>query len=487
MQVLRPGRRTHYAALLAMLALSSYTHLWNPAGFPDVFFDEGIYMRRAMTTLETGNPQEGYFYDHPYLGQVILAGAIKLAGFPATVERALEASYLVPRVLMGLLAVLDTFLIYKITEKRFGRKAAMISGVLFASMPMTWMFRRILLDGLLVPLMLSSLLLALHSKDSRHPGALVAASSCLLGLAVFTKVTAVTLIPVVAYVVASGRGPRALAGWLPPVLAIPMAWPGVALHLGHLEYWIRDVLWHAGRGTSQFWPITGTVFSIDPVMTSLGFAGFAFSALRRNLMLVLWFAPFLLFVNAVGFFQYFHYILIVPAMCVAAGFMLEGAVSRIRTAGARNAACAAIILGLGAYGGVTSGVIISGDLTSAQFSAMQYAIDTFDGADSTLLSSPVYSWVLSGVHGNDNVFLDYADILYGKPETRYLYMVVDPHLLLDQGRGEEIVLALEGTRPVRSFELDSFPDTESFPFQGYRVANEGRHVEIRTDKAGPWP
>ena len=94
MQLLQHNRKTHHVFLLIILVLSAYVHLWNPVGFPDINFDEGIYMRRAMNTLETGNPQESYFYDHPYFGQIILAGVLKIAGFPQSVEQSLELSYL---------------------------------------------------------------------------------------------------------------------------------------------------------------------------------------------------------------------------------------------------------------------------------------------------------------------------------------------------------------------------------------------------------
>ncbi|HEX2614825.1 MAG TPA: hypothetical protein VHL10_04980, partial [Nitrososphaera sp.] len=59
--------------ILIPLVLSAFTHLWNATGFPDLFYDEGIYMRRAMTVLEHQNPQENpYYYDHPLFGQIFL-------------------------------------------------------------------------------------------------------------------------------------------------------------------------------------------------------------------------------------------------------------------------------------------------------------------------------------------------------------------------------------------------------------------------------
>src|SRR5919198_5140114 len=71
-------------ALLVLIpvALSAFTHLWNPTGFPNLFYDEGVYMRRAMHVMEGLGPQEAYYYDHPYFGQVFLAGVLKAIGYP---------------------------------------------------------------------------------------------------------------------------------------------------------------------------------------------------------------------------------------------------------------------------------------------------------------------------------------------------------------------------------------------------------------------
>jgi len=68
--------------ILIPLLLATFIHLVNPIGFPDIFFDEGIYMRRAMNMLDTGNPQESYLYDHPYFGQIVLAGILQITNYP---------------------------------------------------------------------------------------------------------------------------------------------------------------------------------------------------------------------------------------------------------------------------------------------------------------------------------------------------------------------------------------------------------------------
>ena len=89
--MLRLAERWHLL-LIATLALSAFTHLWNPTGFPDVFYDEGIYMRRAMHVLEGLGPQERTFYDHPYFGQLFLASVFWLSGYPDSVNPVIQAA-----------------------------------------------------------------------------------------------------------------------------------------------------------------------------------------------------------------------------------------------------------------------------------------------------------------------------------------------------------------------------------------------------------
>src|ERR671910_777080 len=171
-------KRRSYASVLYVLIpliLSAFMHLWNPVGFPLVDQDEGHYMRRAMQVMEGLGPQDlGYVhpYDHPYFGQIFLASVLNVLGYPDVLQpkvgdiHSIEMLYFIPRVLMGVLAVIDTFLVYKIAETRYNRKVAFIAATLFAVMPFTWILRRAILDSIQLPLILLSILFALYTRNS---------------------------------------------------------------------------------------------------------------------------------------------------------------------------------------------------------------------------------------------------------------------------------------------------------------------------------
>lgn len=470
------------------LALSSYTHLWNPVGFPDIFFDEGIYMRRAMNVIETGNPQEGIFYDHPYFGQLILGGFLKIINFPQSTfspsyetEDSLEMLYLIPRVLMGILAVIDTFLIYKITEKKFGKKVAFIAAILFAVMPMSWFLRRILLDSIMLPFALSSILFALYSQDSQRKHLLIVLSGIFLGCAIFTKIPAFTLMPLIGYLIYNANKKIKYVGlWIVPVFLIPLIWPLHSMHLGEFDFWLKDVLWQAGRGTGGIGPIISYLFEMDVVLMSLGFAGIAYAVIRRELFVILWFVPMILFFATIGFLQYFHWIPLIPIMCIAIALIINTGIKKIQKNSLQNYGYVGCIVIIGVFGLTVSSIVINSDMSSSQFDALSFVIQNINQTDVTTVSGPVYSWILDDVYDRENVLVDYSVILFHPIETENILLISDPHFKLDFNRGSELEDLYVNTSLIKEFTGNvGNIDTSKFPNGNFNFAREGGLIEIK--------
>src|ERR687891_2064166 len=141
------GRSSPVLFIALPLILSAYTHLWNPIGFPVIWVVEGQYMQRAMQVLEGEGLHEprnifAHFYDHPFFGQLFLAGMLAAVDYPhihssdvSVSVGSIESLYLAPRLLMGVLAVIDTFLVYRIAEYRYNKTIAFIAAVLFVLIP----------------------------------------------------------------------------------------------------------------------------------------------------------------------------------------------------------------------------------------------------------------------------------------------------------------------------------------------------------------
>ena len=140
------------------LALVVFTHLWNPIGFPRIHPDEGYYIGRSIHVSEGLGPKEDADrYDHPYFGWLYLGSIFSVIDYPNSAnpkpgdENSIETAWLFPRVAIGILAVIDTFLIYKIAKRRYNRNVAFIGAILFAVMPYTWHLRMALIKLIQLP------------------------------------------------------------------------------------------------------------------------------------------------------------------------------------------------------------------------------------------------------------------------------------------------------------------------------------------------
>jgi len=444
-------------------------------------------MRRAMNVLQEGSPQEAYFFDHPYFGQIILAGYLGIVGYPDSLNvssetDSLKTLYTIPRIFMGLLAVLDTFLIYKITERKYNGNVALVASVLFAVMPFSWIFRRILLDSLLLPFLLSSILTALYAVNLSNKRSLIFVSGILLGLAIFTKIPAFVFIPLIAGLVFYSRKKFSDLGlWFLPVILIPMLWPAYAMHLGYFDLWVNDVFWQTGREGAGLSLISQFFFEIDPMLFVLGTGGLVFAVLKRNLFILLWSIPMILFLGLIGFTQYFHWIPMIPVFCIAAAILIVNLVNKFKEK-ITTKTILIIVVGFSIFGLASLAPLITSDVSSSQFKAMSFVLDNFESDNQiTILSSPVYSWVFDDVFKKDYVMMDYAMILFEDPPTKNILLIADPHFLVDISRDEQLEQVYSKSEIIETFDsrVSQF-DTTVYPYGSMRVNFEGNNIEIRT-------
>jgi Dolichyl-phosphate-mannose-protein mannosyltransferase len=433
-------RITHNKSLFLIvipLILSSFTHLWNPFGFPAIWPVEGQYMQRAMSLLEGFglhesddiNPHE---YDHPFFGQFFLAGLLAIIGYPdlynvsnpsSTIEidNTIEILYFIPRILMGLLAVVDTYLVYKIAEYRYNnnKTIAFIAAVLFAVMPITWILRKIFLESILLPFLLLSILFALYSnKDSIHLKSktanrnvfinkiknqgtifLVLLSGIFLGLAIFTKVPVFTMIPLVGYLIcictntnksSSNKNNnhlhnidfKKLGIWFIPVILIPLIWPIYSILVDEFDLWLKDTTWNIQReyifnnrpvGSSLLNSLN-YIFQIDPIIFLLGCAGIVFSYIKRDHFILLWITPFLVFLFLIDFVSFFHLIILLPAICIASARLIVDLSNKVKKIKFQRILPYAIVSIIGIFGLVSTAILITSNVNSTYFDVYAFVV-----------------------------------------------------------------------------------------------------------------
>jgi hypothetical protein len=488
------------------LALSAYTHLWNPAGFPNLFYDEGVYMRRAMHVMEGLGPQEAYYYDHPFFGQLFLGAILKLVGYPqllnpSSAVDSIRLLYEVPRILMGILAIIDTFLIYKISERLYNRNVALLASILFAVMPSTWFNRMILLDSILLPFLLLSILLAVYmtriktsKRGSRTYHILLVISGVCLGTAIFTKIPAFTMIPLVAFIIYrnSGRNIKALGIWFIPVILIPLIWPAQSIAAGAFSSWTNDVLWQINRENAGLPWIVFLLAIIDPFIFVVGLAGLAYAILRRDYFILLWSMPFILFLGLMGYTNFFYWIPMQPALYIGAAKLIIDMIrkfKKIRDAPLTIAVFASIIV----LGLASTTLLIVTDVSSAQLESAAYTVSYFEGNSNeikenlTVISNPVYSCIFQYVFDKNNVLSDYRDMLYSPVNTSKndILLIDDPRFKLDLGNeNSQLVQNLtSGTNTIATFKgnVTNF-DLGLYPYTSMIENYEGSDISIKANR-----
>ncbi|MDW0291561.1 MAG: hypothetical protein QN778_06580 [Nitrososphaeraceae archaeon] len=536
--------------ILIPLVLSFYTHLWNPTGFPSLHTDEGHYLRKAIST-ETGQglqPQDRY--RAPYFGQMFLAGIFSIINYPNQEvlgsSNPVEQLYLVPRVIMGILAVVDTFLLYRITEYRYGRNVAIIASVLFAVMPFTWLTRRIFLESIQLPFILTSILLILnlgrgrqevmhqdYKQDNQHnqthqnlqsqqqkqqhqgyvgqaqpeknkprnnhPGFEYAKftliiSGIFLGLAIFTKIPAFTIIPlgiIMIYVIT--RKKRYIVVWLIPVLLVPMMWPLHAMLSGDLDNWINGVRYQVSRDRPLINTLN-TFFEIDPVLFILGMGGLVYAAIKKDYFVLMWTIPVFVFLQVIGYVSSFHLILLLPPFCVAGANMIEKIGKNISNIRMKNMLPYIRIAVIGIFGICSITMLITLNINTAYYQALAFVLSNLPDSNTnssainpadkvTLIGNPQYFWIPEFVF---NKTFDAKNFYSKTPfKTDKYMMIVDSGLvkILNGDNTSRLNLAYNATHNLARFEQNFTGgiDLNKYPFTNLKLSPETRSIELRSN------
>jgi len=522
--------------ILIPLVLSAYTHLWNPTGFPSIHTDEGHYLRKAISTEIGQGLQPQDRYRAPYFGQIFLAGIFNIIGFPNVEtlgdKNPVEQLYLVPRVIMGILAVFDTFLLYRITEYRYGRNVAIIASILFAVMPFTWMIRRIFLETIQLPFMLTSILLILNLAKDRQNGQIQSTSlqkdggqqssqllereqkqvqkqqryqseytkltliisGIFLGLAIFTKIPAFTIIPlgvIMVYMVT--RKKRNVIIWLIPVLLVPMLWPIHATLSGDMNDWIDGVRYQISRDRPLINTIN-TFFEIDPVLFILGIGGLIYSAVKKDYFLLLWTIPIFVFLQAIGYVSSFHLIVLLPPFCIAGAAMIEKIGNNIANVRLKNMLPYIRIAVIGIFGICSITMLITLNMNSTYYQALAFVLSNLPDSNSnatslspankvTLIGNPQYFWIPEFVF---NKTFDAKNFYSKTPfKTDKYMMIIDSGFvrILNGDNSSRLNLAYNATHNLARFEqnITGTTDLDKYPFTNLRLSPETRFIELRSN------
>jgi hypothetical protein len=409
-----------------------------------------------------------------------------------------EQLYLVPRLIMGVLAVIDTFLLYRITEYRYGKNVALIASILFAVMPFTWMTRRIFLESIQLPFILTSILLilSLGRGQQQNTKFTLIISGIFLGLAIFTKIPAFTIIPlgiIMTYLLT--RKKKYVLLWLVPVILVPLMWPLHATLNGDFDSWITGVRYQVSRDRPLINTIN-TFFQIDPVLFVLGIGGLIYSAIRKDYFVLLWSIPVFLFLQVIGYVSSFHILLLLPPLCIAAGNMIEKIGKNISNITLRNSLPYLRIAVIGIFGICSITMLITLNTNSTYYQALAFVISNLPdsninlnsnsskpGDKVTLIGNPQYFWIPEFVF---NKTFDAKNYYSKTPfKTDKYLMIIDTGFLkiLNRDNSSRLNLAYNATHNLARFEQNFTGDADvnKYPYTNLKLSPETRFIELRSN------
>jgi hypothetical protein len=138
------------------------------------------------------------------------------------------------------------------------------------------------------------------------------------------------------------------------------------------------------------------------------------------------------------------------------------------------------------FGIVSTALLISTNVSSAQFEALSFTADYLgvDGQDAvnTTLASPIYSWVLNYALKYDNVFIDYRHALFYPIRTDQILMMFDRHLQNDPGMDGSLGRIYNNTETRKIFNGTVSGYGQNYPYSSMRVNLEGSVIDIRSSQ-----
>lgn len=189
----RHGRTLAY--LIPVLAVAALVQGLNLAGSPQRIDDEGTYTAQAWSVLRLGElAHYTYWYDHPPLGWLQIAGYADLTGAFDRYGIAVIAA----REAMLVFTLVSVALVWALARRlHLSRPAAAGAALLFALSPLALQFHRtVYLDNVAVPWLLAAFLLA---SVRRNQLAAFAGSAGAFSIAVLSKETFLLALPFLAW------------------------------------------------------------------------------------------------------------------------------------------------------------------------------------------------------------------------------------------------------------------------------------------------
>jgi hypothetical protein len=292
------------------------------------------------------------------------------------------------------------------------------------------------LESIQLPLFLSSILFAVYTKNSTdNPNIILKSlvSGIFLGLAIFTKIPILSMIPLTGFIIytKTNRNLKVLGIWFIPVILIPLIWPAYAINTGQFNLWLTGLYFQTHRGAQTLLSSLKYDFQIDPILLSLAVIGLFFITIKRDVILLLWVIPYIIFLYFVGFVSFWHLIPLLPAFSIMAARLIVNLSQIIVGKKIQQTVTFTVVSVLGIIGlASTLTLIVTSNDNTSYFKALAFVSQYLSNNNAhnekiSVVSNPFYSWIPKYVfHLNQNNYVDYYDNVLVKDQR--VLLIVDP-------------------------------------------------------------
>jgi hypothetical protein len=149
---------------------------------------------------------------------------------------------------------------------------------------------------------------------------------------------------------------------------------------------------------------------MDPVLVVLSIIGVIYMTVRRDYLVLLWIAPFLIFAISIHWIYPFHFVLLLPAACIASALLIVEVPKRIlKEVKHQKLLTITIISAIGLFGLVGISTVLNTNYLLTQILHVSLAINSLQGAennntDITIISAPEYSWIFKYIFNDEYAY-----------------------------------------------------------------------------------
>lgn len=425
---------------LSVFSAIIFSSFFGLASFPEYFWDEGVYVDRAINFAKTLQMyQDPNYIDHPPLGWIIPSLFFSAIGFPDSIihlqtqdmSSQLLLLFLIPRLIAASYVIPIAILVYKLSDRLYNnKKFAIISLATFGLIPAVWPFRNFLLDPLMILFTLSSLLFIMPKNDNHLSKSRVFISGSLFGCALLVKFSAIFFLPAIIIYILRNKARYGII-WSIPLTVTLLAWITTMSAQHDLSHLVSTQIWQVSRTSSLPYGIALQILAIIiPIGLVFGVTGIIQFTKKKQFFAPLLSVPYLGFLFRGGFVGFVHTIPILPILSIFSGkpfYDFANRVSQINQIQNSDRTFDLLLIVLVLSSIAITIWITSFDAGQVQRDATTYLVNNLP-KNSTLVTNPGYGWVVKQFRPDLQV-TDFFGFNFIKkiPDDVYFAESVDPN------------------------------------------------------------